>query len=621
MSAQLVDSLHAAGAITDLDRGFARLMARLAGSGDVALALAAALVSRASAEGDICLDLARLAGGSIFAGETAIRCPDLEPWERSLHKSAVVGAPGDWRPLVLDGSRLYLYRHWDGEQSLVRFLRERSQIPAPGVDMARLREGLGRLFSGGNGETDWQRVAAAVAVLKPLCVITGGPGTGKTTTVAGILALLLEQVEQAKAQSIRIALAAPTGKAASRLQEAIREAAVRLACADGIRAKLAGMEASTLHRLLGRRPGSSFARFTRGEEEVLPYDAVIVDEASMVSLQLLYSLVRVLPQRARLILLGDRDQLASVEAGAVLGDICGPDRKPQYSRPFGETIAAASGQSVPLTPQGECRSPIGDCIVELRHNYRFGTGSGIGALARQIKEGGADEALFILREEEHGDLGWRRIPRPRDLSRALREIVLAGCGDYRAAETPAAIFESFNRFRVLCALRDGPYGAGSLNAAIEGILAREGHILPGRLWYEGRPVMVTRNDYGLRLFNGDIGIALADPENAGALRVFFPAPDGAMRKFDPYRLPEHETVFAMTIHKSQGTEFDRVLLVLPESDARVLTRELLYTGVTRARKRVDVWAGEAALRAALSRRIERASGLRDALWAEGTGNR
>jgi exodeoxyribonuclease V alpha subunit len=615
MSAQPVDSLHAACAISDLDWCFARLMARLAGSGDGSVTLAAALTSRASAEGDICLDLARLAGGSISAGETALRCPDLEPWVRSLRKSAVVGAPGDWRPLVLDGTRLYLHRHWDAEQSLVRFLRERSQVPAPGVDMARLREGIGRLFPGGNGGTDWQRVAAAAAVLKRLCVITGGPGTGKTTTVAGILALLLEQ---AKDPSIRIALAAPTGKAAARLQEAIREAAGGLACEDGIRAKLAGMEASTLHRLLGRRQRSSV---TRGEEDLLPFDAVVIDEASMVSLQLLYGLVRVLPAAARLILLGDRDQLASVEAGAVLGDICGPERNPQYSIAFGETIAAASGQSVPLMPQGECRSPVVDCIVELRHNYRFGAESGIGALARQIREGGADEALFILRQEDHGDLGWRRIPRPRELSRALGTIVLEGCGDYLAAETPAAIFESFSRFRVLCALRDGPYGADSLNAAIEGILAREGRIAPGRPWYEGRPVMVTRNDYGLRLFNGDIGIALADPEAAGSLRVFFPAPDGTMRKFDPYRLPGHETVFAMTIHKSQGTEFDRVLLVLPESDARVLTRELLYTGVTRARKRVDLWAGEAALRAALSRRIERASGLRDALWAEGRGNR
>lgn len=608
MNREIIESLHAAGALSDLDRGFARLMARLSGEGDGALALAAALVSRVSAEGNICLELAAHAGAPLAAGKPTLRCPDLDRWVSALQKSPVVGAPGDWRPLVLDGTRLYLYRHWEAEQSLARLLRERSQDPAAGVDIPLLREGLDRLFAGGDGDVDWQAVAAAAAVLKRFCVITGGPGTGKTTVVARILALLMEQTT---GRPSRVALAAPTGKAAVRLQEAIREAAGGLACANGIREGLAGMEASTLHRLLGRRTGSP--SYVRGDEE-LPYDAVVVDEASMVSLQLLYGLVRALPAAARLILLGDRDQLASVEAGAVLGDICGPDRKLRYSGPFGEVIAAASGQSVPLTPPGEIRSPIGDCIVELRRNYRFGAESAIGALARAIHGGDAGGALSILHDNRHGDLGWRRVPRPRELSRAMREIVLAGCGDYRAAETPAAIFERFSRFRVLCALRDGPYGSSSLNVAIEGILAREGHITPGRPWYEGRPVLVTRNDYGLRLFNGDIGIALADPESAGALRVFFPAPDGAMRKFEPYRLPEHETAFAMTIHKSQGTEFDRVLLVLPEGDARVLTRELLYTGVTRARRRVDLWAGEAALVAALSRRIERVSGLRDALW-------
>ena len=340
----------------------------------------------------------------------------------------------------------------------------------------------------------------------------------------------------------------------------------------------------------------------------------------MVSLQLLYGLARALPAAGRLILLGDRDQLASVEAGAVLGDICGPDRGRQYSGRFGGAIAEARAAGASRSPQGECQTPVGDCIVELRHNYRFGAESGIGALARLIKAAGAEEAPPSSAAAGDGDLGWRRLSGPRELSRALATDCPAGYGDYLAAETPAAVFENFSRFRVLCALRDGPYGAGSLNAAVEAVLAREGRIRRAGPGTRGVPSWSTRNDYGLRLFNGDIGIALADPESAGALRVFFPAPDGAMRKFDPYRLPEHETVFAMTIHKSQGTEFDRVLLVLPESDARVLTRELLYTGVTRARKRVDLWAGEAALRAALSRRIERASGLRDALWAEGTGN-
>ncbi len=616
MNTEIIDSLHAAGALSDLDRSFGRLMERLSDSRDGALALAAALVSRASAEGDICLELSRLAGGPVPGGQTALRCPTLKQWISMLRESPVVGAPGDWRPLILDGTRLYLYRHWDAEQGLARFLLERSQVPAPGVDIALLREGLARLFPAGNGGTDWQKTAAAVAVLKRFCVITGGPGTGKTTTVARILALLLEQT---KARPFRIALAAPTGKAAARLQEAIQESAGRLACDVGIREKLAGMEASTLHRLLGRRPGSS--SFIRDEEELLPFDAVIVDEASMVSLHLLFNLVRSLPGDARLMLLGDRDQLASVEAGAVLGDICGAERVRLYSQPLGTIIADASGETIPIVPGKESRSPVGDCIVELTQNYRFGAESGIGRLSRVIRDGGPDEALSILREGRHGDLGYRAVPKHRDLSRALSEIVLAGYGDYMAAGTPAAAFERFNRFRVLCALREGPYSVDLFNASVEAILARAGLLRPGRLWYEGRPVMVTRNHYGLRLFNGDVGIALADPESDGALRIFFPAPDGGMRKFEPYRLPEHETVFAMSIHKSQGTEFDRVLLVLPEGDARVLTRELLYTGVTRARKRVDLWAGEEALRAALSRRIQRVSGLRDALWTEGKGNR
>jgi exodeoxyribonuclease V alpha subunit len=611
MNPEIIDTLHAAGALSDLDRSFARLMMRLSGSGDGALALAAALVSRASAEGDICLELSRLAGGLVPAGQTALRCPMLKQWISMLRKSPVVGNPGDWRPLILDATRLYLYRHWDAEQGLSRFLLERSQVPAPGVDVALLREGLGRLFPDCNGEADWQKIAAAVAVLKRFCVITGGPGTGKTTTVARILALLLEQ---AGTRPCRIALAAPTGKAAARLQEAIRGSAGRLACENSILEKLAGMEASTLHRLLGRRAGRS--SFIRDEEELLPFDAVIVDEASMVSLHLLFNLVRSLPGEARLILLGDRDQLASVEAGAVLGDICGAERGRLYSRSFGKMIADASGQTVPLLPGEEGRSAVGDCIVELTQNYRFAAESGIGGLSRVIRDGSPDEALSILQGRHGGDLGFRAVPKPRDLSRTLDEIVLAGYGDYMNCGEPAAVFEQFNRFRILCALKEGPYSVDSLNASVETILARAGHLRPGRLWYEGRPVMVTRNDYGLRLFNGDVGIALADRESGGALRIFFPAPDGAMRKLEPYRLPEHETVFAMTIHKSQGTEFERVLLVLPEGDARVLTRELLYTGVTRARKRVDLWAGMDALTAALSRRIDRVSGLRAALWAK-----
>ncbi len=321
MHDERIDRLHAAGVLSELDREFARLVARLSGSRG-GVALAAALASRASAEGNICLDLAGIAGGSIPAGQDAVRIPELPRWLSVLRSSPVVGVPGEWRPLVLDGTRLYLFRHWDSEQRLARFLLERSQAQAPEVDVPLLRQGLLRLFPDRSGETDWQRVAAALAVLKRLCVISGGPGTGKTTTVARILSLL---VEQPAGRSLRIALAAPTGKAAARMQEAIREAAGRLACGDNVRAKLAGMEASTLHRLLGRRVLS--AQPGPDEDEPLPFDAVVVDEASMVPLHLLSSLAIALPPAGRLILLGDRDQLASVEAGAVRGDICGPGRQ------------------------------------------------------------------------------------------------------------------------------------------------------------------------------------------------------------------------------------------------------------------------------------------------------
>ncbi len=343
MTPGIVEHLHAAGAVSDLDRNFARLLERLAGAADGSLGLAAALASRASAEGNICLDLAGLAGRPVATGGATPCCPALEPWLSALRRTAVVGAPGDWRPLVLDGARLYLYRYWDAEQGLGRFLRERSRGTAPAVDAALLREGIERLFPDRDGETDWQRAAAAVAVLQPFCVITGGPGTGKTTTVARVLALLLEQ---AKGRPLRLALAAPTGKAAARLQESIRQSAGRLACADGIRQTLAGMEASTLHRLLGGRP--AFSAYARDEEEPLPFDAVLVDEASMVSLHLLYGLARTLSPDARLILLGDRDQLASVEAGAVLGDICGPSA--------GACTRARPGNGSPRRAARPCRS-------------------------------------------------------------------------------------------------------------------------------------------------------------------------------------------------------------------------------------------------------------------------
>jgi exodeoxyribonuclease V alpha subunit len=320
--------------------------------------------------------------------------------------------------------------------------------------------------------------------------------------------------------------------------------------------------------------------------------------------------VQALPARARLILLGDRDQLASVEAGAALGDICESAGDSPVSGGHAEELRRATGYR--LDAEGADPPGIQDCIVHLRTSYRFGRSGGIGALCRAVNGGRPDEAADLLRAG-FPDLGWRRVPRPERLPRAIRETVEEGFADYLLTDDPGKSFQCLERFRILCGLREGPYGVIALNRTVEAILRDRGLIVSGRPWYRGRPVMITRNDYNLHLFNGDVGVVLPDHEAGGDLRVFFSSAEGTARKFHPLLLPEHETVYAMTVHKSQGSEFDRVLLVLPDRESPVLTRELIYTGISRARGRVEIWGDEAVFRLAVARRIARTSGLRDAL--------
>lgn len=468
-------------------------------------------------------------------------------------------------------------------------------------------------------EPDWQKVAAFAALRKRLCVISGGPGTGKTTTVARILALL---IESEGIPGRRIALAAPTGKAAARLQEAIQGEKAKLACPDAVKEAIPET-ASTIHRLLGSIPNSPF--FRHDARHPIEADVVVIDEASMTDLALMSKCVQAVPAKARLIIMGDRHQLASVEAGAVLSDICGGDRAPVFSAAFAAEAEAACGFPMEASPSAEGR---GDCIVALRRNFRFGSASGIGRLSEAIRGGDADEAMAILRGGGFADLEWRDIPDGRALQRSLPTVAAEGYAPYLVAESTEATFDAFGDFRILCAVREGPFGVSAMNAATERTLADRGFIRLTSRWYRGRPVMVTRNDYGVRLFNGDIGIVTGasagddggDREDR-ADQVLFSSDQG-FRAVHAMRLPEHETVYALTVHKSQGSEFGTVLLVLPDRDSPVLTRELLYTGVTRARSRLLVWGREEAVRAAVSRPTARASGLYDALWgmeAQGGG--
>ncbi|MCG8428124.1 MAG: exodeoxyribonuclease V subunit alpha [Chromatiales bacterium] len=588
--------------IGDLDRHFAKLLCRLDGGGSSALATIAALTSRAATGGDVCLDLASV----VLPGIEGL--PASGQWAAELRQSKVVGRPGEFKPLILDAQgRCYLYRYWDYEQRLARALLQRASADLTAIDESLLCQGLERYFPVSEADSsfvDWQKVAAVTALLQRLCVISGGPGTGKTTTVVKILALLLEQYPEG--QQPVIALAAPTGKAAARLQESIRGAVQRLQLPEAIQAALP-MEAKTLHRMLGTLPNAS--RFRHDRDNRLPVDMLILDEASMVDLALMVKTVEALPDQARLILLGDRDQLASVEAGAVLGDICGDI--PGFSQCFARKVAGLSDIR-PETLQGESREELANCLVALRHSYRFERDGGIARLARAVNSGEVAESLVLLQQgSAEGELGW--IAAREELIDTLVEGYSGYLTCLRAGGSPEEVLSAFERFKVLCALRVGPHGAVRLNQEIEQVLVVAGVLqTDGQAWYAGRPLMITRNDYNLHLYNGDIGIMMPDAQ--GDLKACFISSDGRLRWIPPMRLPAHESAYCMTVHKSQGSEFDKVLLVLPELDAAVLTRELLYTAITRAKQRFDLYGPERVLTETVSRRMRRLSGLPDLLW-------
>jgi exodeoxyribonuclease V alpha subunit len=614
MSEEVLQLLLSQGFVAEIDLHFARLMDRLAGGQFPDLFLAAAFLSRTTREGHVCLDLAALGGTSFNAEKSNLTVPAFPPlsqWLEHLKDTEVVGKPGDFRPLILDDhARLYVYRYWAYEKTLADNLKTRARLCHGGVDMALLKDGLTRLFPQDSPkELDWQRIAAFVSVLKGLCVISGGPGTGKSTLAARILALILEQGEEGET---KIALAAPTGKAAARLQEAIRNARQDLRVKEQIRTLITG-QASTIHRLLGTIPGSPY--FRHNEKDPLPFNVVIVDEASMVDLALMAKLATAVPMDARLILLGDKNQLSSVEAGAVLGDVCGIAAVPTRSEQFCRTFSEILGDRLPGNPDPNPEPAIRDCLVELQKNYRFQADSGIAAVSRAVNMGNDEWATDLLKSGRHADVKWRDLPRAEDLPRALGKAILNGFQPYLSTADPLEAIRLFEGFRILCALRIGPYGVSSLNATVERILKNENLIDTSKRWYKGRPVMVTSNDYTLGLFNGDIGVILPDIDDHHRLKAFFISSDGVIRSFIPTRLPEHETVYAMTVHKSQGSEFQEAILILPDQPNPVVTRELIYTGISRVRKYVEVWAREEVFREGVKEKITRNSGLRDALWS------
>jgi exodeoxyribonuclease V alpha subunit len=621
-----IDALRSAGVLSPLDEHFARAMARIGDDPRQEVLLAAAMASHQVGNGHVCLDLPRLAEIEVLyndAGEAVAErpWPPLDQWCEVLRSSPLVGGGNAVTPFVLDDAgRLYLRRYWEHEAGLATALSKRAVQADASLDGAWLRATLDRLFPDSArqaaarqaGEPDWQRMAALLALQRRFCVISGGPGTGKTFTVVKILALLVERAMHAGPRLPRVTLVAPTGKAAARLSESIRKAKSTLPCSDAVRDRIPE-DAATIHRCLGSIGGSS-TEFRHHARNPLVTDVVLVDEASMVDVALMSRLVAAVPPHAQLILLGDQDQLASVEAGAVLGDICNTGAPRSYSHALVEQVAQLTGDQLPCSADAPRATGIWDCIVQLTHSYRYGPQSGIGTLARAINNGDAGTALEILASSDHPDVARVQPEEGEELSEPLHTAALRGFGAYLRTQEPLERLRALEQFRVLCAHRRGPMGVERVNGQIEAALADAGLIRPDSAAYVGRPVLVTRNDYQIGLFNGDVGIIVDDPERAGGKLALFLGAAESVRRLSPSRLPPHETVFAMSVHKSQGSEFDEVAVVLPQRISPVVTRELLYTAVTRARHTVTVYGSREMVEHAITHRIERGSGLRDRLW-------
>ncbi len=647
------------GALRHLDAALPAFLAELDPHASPALLMATALLTHMEGHGHTCLPLAALAEPDPrqTPWPDAVRddLDDLQPhlppprlasWLAELSQSPVIRRIGrdddNGQPLVLTGPeaapRLYLRRYFQYEQTVAIALHERTGQPAK-LDEAQIRPWLQRLFApaprddasptpSDDATVDWQQLACAIALRGRFSIITGGPGTGKTYTAARLLALLL--ATHPNPDHLRVALAAPTGKAAARLKQSIDGSLLDLQGRLGEHLPLAALThrigtARTLHALLGARPDTRRLRFHAGNP--LDVDVVIVDEASMVHLEMMAHLFSALPPTAHLILLGDKDQLASVEAGAVLGDLCRHAAQGRYDADTARFVQATTDITLPAAyrAEGSHAPPIAQHTVMLRRSHRFQ--GPIGQLALAVNQGAEPRALQrLFQDDTSGALHAHEGATPAQVVSLALQGREGAAGSFRhylqrlqagpdatVAEGHAAwaraVLRDFDRCRVLCAVRHGEWGVSGLNQSIVRALTREGWLSPRGTWYAGRPVMVTRNDPAVGVFNGDIGMVLPSPEGSRALRVYFL--DGEhLRSVSVSRLANVETAFAMTVHKSQGSEFEHTILVLAASSGAVLTRELVYTGITRARRAFSLVAERPGLLAeGAARPTRRESGL------------
>lgn len=593
--------LQHAGCLSPLDCQFARMLDVLSPETPDCVLLAAALVSRGVSLGHVCVDLndwqALLVTGEDAPSDVLPTVPEFATWIAQLRNSNLVSGGASYRPLVLDDQdRLYLQRYWRYQQILTDGIHRRIQEAGDPLPSGMLEAQLDRFFP--SPDSLQQRRAAICVAQGRFSVIAGGPGTGKTSVVLNIVALLQEIARASGNPPLRFDLLAPTGKAAARLSETMRRRRASLPVDDEIKA-LVPVDASTIHRRLGlnpERPGT--ARYD--QRRPLPTDVVFVDEASMVDLPLMAKLEQAIPRHATWVLLGDPDQLASVEVGAVFGDIC---------RSFATRDAA-------IGPQPSAEKPT---MVTLSQPFRFSSTSELGALAQSVKAGEFDRTLALCAFDDASPstdqaISAIALEHPSRLPHIVARHIKEGFLPFFKAQSHAERLARIDSYRVLCALRSGPFGSEAMNRVVESILAAEGLIDSRDSIYRNRPIMITKNDYRLALFNGDVGVIM--PDESGQRKAYFSGEGNRLRAINPTELPPHETAYCLTIHKAQGSEFDRVLLILPPHESRILSRELIYTGVTRARRGLTLAGNPNTLRSALSRRIRRPSGIEEALRSQ-----
>ena len=614
---ELLRTWVTAGAIAEIDYHLARMVGRYDETpGRESAMLGACVLSAMAARGHVCVQLADVAG-AWFPFETdaveRVTLPDDKEWLLALRDSSAVVSVAHTqqapRPMLVDDAgRLYWYRLWDRECQVAQRLSEMASA-TPLFDADAAKTHLETLFPIAND----QRLAGAVALRSQIAVVTGGPGTGKTWTVARVLVALMRGRPMESDALARFALAAPTGKAATRLGLSLAASLEVLTLSPEERAAIP-TTVYTLHRLLASSNGAfGGGRDDGGSQRYLDADVVVVDEASMMDLEMMHALLFAMHPKATLILVGDPHQLASVEAGQVLADLCA-EPGPRSAQADAE-LGALSGWSVESSPDDD-RSRLADNIAPLTQNYRFSEDSGIGAIASAIEAGNVNKAMSVL-SSARDDLEWFSQSQDAD---ALGLSIFEGYNDYVSAiqrdGSPAQLLSAFSGYCVLCAHRHGVSGVNDINRYLDAEMRRRLSVGPAQTWYVGRAIMIGRNDYEQGLFNGDVGIYWSASAAPG--RVYFTDAEGQVRGVAPERLPAHELAFAMTVHKAQGSEFDSISFLLPDAASLVLSRELVYTALTRAKKVARVFGMESVLRDALKRPFQRYSGLGERL-RESTG--